>query len=140
MKIYIITILFLSISINFAHASIFPPNCVCEITALVLSVKEEAVKKDEFQKEDLTSLAMELKIISVGSMVRSGISDDMTCKQYKEGQKIKVYTIKERDFLDKKAAVIVGSIIKGNIEYSGDERGPWYNFDKIGVLTAPYRF
>lgn len=128
--------LLLFVVIFFAYASPFPPNCVCEITAQVITIKESRIRKNEFEDRDFTSVDMDVEIIQVGSMIREGYSPEMTCAQYKVGEKIKVYTIKERDYLDKGAVINSGEIIKANIEYTGDEWGKGYYFDKIRVVDA----
>ncbi|MFH0763198.1 MAG: hypothetical protein V1925_04855 [Candidatus Omnitrophota bacterium] len=136
MKKYIFSVILLLVTCSVVSASKVPDNCVCEITARVISAKEEPVKKDEFQKQDLTSVFLEIEITKVGSMLRKGDDPEMTCEQYKIGEKITLNTIKERDFIDKNIIIKPGIIIKGNIEYTGDERGTWYFLDKIGLANG----
>ena len=64
-------------------------------------------------------------------MLKKGMVSEMTCAQYKAGQKLMISTVKERDFVDKDLVIGPGMIVKGAIEYSGDETGPWYNFNNI---------
>lgn len=134
MKKYIFMMVLLFIS-SVALASIFPPNCICEITAKVLSVKEyiSGYRVDK-EKRKATHVEMMIEILKIGPMVRSGYSPDMTCDQYKIGERLKVHAIKERDFVNEKAVIKKNAVIRGNIEYSGDERGSWYNFDKIEIV------
>jgi len=114
-----------------AEASLFPPNCVCEVKAKVLEVKETPVEKDASSTEDLISLGMKIEIIGVERMVSPGISEKMTCDTYEPGKIMDVNAVKPTDFIDKNQAINAGSIIKAYIEYSGDENGFWYNFNHI---------
>ena len=122
---FAIIILFLFFSV--AGAAPFPPNCICEITGKVISIEEVPIEKN--------NIHLEIEIISVGPMVKAGISSEMTCGQYKVGQKISLCIVKERDCIDKGIDIKPNMVIKGNIEYTGDERGPGYNFDNIRGIS-----
>lgn len=130
--IIIISLFFVS-SVSLSFASIFAPNCICEIEAVVIDTKEWPVAKDEFQTEDLTYVGLEIVIAKTGKMVRPGYTPDLTCAQYKPDDKIKLTVIKERAFKEKNVIIKPGSIITGEIEATGDERGAGYFFDNIEV-------
>jgi len=128
-------IIFISLAIfilfcSNAMASIYPPNCVCQIKAQVLEINETPVK-NEYVAEGLISVNMTIQIIKVEKMIKPGISEKMTCDVYAPGKIIKVTAIRRKDFVDAKLIINPNDIIRANIEYSGDENGQWYNFDHI---------
>lgn len=119
------------------YASLFAPSCICKIQARVLSVKEEAVPKTQFQPNDLVAVNMEIEILKVIETVQPGITEEAKCEElYKGGRTLKVQVIKEIDFEGKGQQVKAESVIQGNIEASGDEHGTWFNFDKIQSVEA----
>jgi len=132
-RVFIFAIFFI-LFCSSSEASIYPPNCVCEVKAKVLEIKETPVKKDEFITEDLISVGMKIEIIKVEKMVRPGISETMTCDAYEPGKIMDVRAVKPMDFIEKDQAINAGNIIRAYIEYSGDENGQWYNFNHIEAV------
>jgi hypothetical protein len=129
------TICFLLLFTSLCIAVPCPPDCVCEITAKIISIEESSVF-DEYAKEKHTRIKMKIEIIDIGPMVRSGHSSDMTCDQYEIGQKMKLSLVKERHFLDQNYILTPGTIIKGNIESVCDEFSSGYRFNRIEVILV----
>jgi len=112
-----------------SQASIYPPNCICQVKAMVLKVTE--IPADRYSGQEQTVVNMKIQIIKAEKIIGKGISEKMTCDIYAPGRVLDVHASRDSDFIDKSLVITPNSIIRAYIEYSGDENGQWYNFNHI---------
>lgn len=116
--------LFLYSSLSLA-SDITPP--VCEVTAKVLSV-EEATPTDY-----KSMYIMKIEILSTGSIIQEGEPPASCQMSYNIGNINTVKIIKEKDLVDKDAAITEGMVIKGHLTATGLGIPPKY-------MTGPHPY
>ena len=108
---------------SFVHSAPLPPQAICKVTAKVLSIESQGM-----------NFLMEIEILNFESMVKQRYHFDGTCGTYQTGKRFSVGTVKDRDFVHKEDNVIIDTILRGNIQYTGDEWGTGYFFTEVEIV------
>ena len=106
-------------------SDIQPP--ICEITAKVLSVKEE------YSEDKYTYLYVEIEILDSGSLIQEGEPPAQCEEVYDVGNINIAKIVKEKYLVDKDIVIKEGDIIKGNILATGSGVPPQF-------MTGPYPY
>ena len=117
MRLFLTFIIVLSFFANKAHATALPPQPICEITAMIITVGEDH---------------LEIEVLESGSLVKEGHDPNWNCSHYEAGTNLKNVIINTEDFKNKNQ-YNAGTILKGNIQFTGDEHGTGYFFTNIEI-------
>lgn len=97
---------------NTAQASPLPPQPVCEIQAEITSPTE-------------------IKITENAQLIKKGYDDSWNCDYYSVGKSL---TVIVSGLNGEPPKIKTGDVVKGNIQYIGDEHSQGYDFTIIEVI------